>query len=155
MKKTGFILAALLLAAAGFFLWTLLSFTDKQTPASNNAEPQNSAAIAVQYEAKSDSQGGVEIEIRPLNLGSSTWTFDFGINTHSGSLDADILKIVSLTDDRGDTFIPTAWNGPGPGGHHRDGALAFAPITPQPSSITVIVRDVGGVPERKFTWQLK
>lgn len=153
MKKSNLIITILVIAAAGFFLWALLG--SKKEPAStNNAPQQNSAVAAFAYEAKSNSEGGVEVEIQPLDLTSSEWSFSAGLNTHAGSLDDDLTKIATLTDDRGDAVSPLRWEGPPPGGHHRNGTLFFPQITPKPSSITMTIRDVGGVAERKFTWQL-
>ncbi len=156
MKRINLILVPLLIAAAGFFLWVLLGSTKKQAPA-NNVGSQNQAATTTQtqYEAKSDSEGGVEVEVQPLDLGSNTWTFDFSINTHEGNLDMDILKVVSLTDDRGDTFAPLSWDGPPPGGHHRNGIIAFEAPPLRPKAFTVTVSDIGGIAKRTFTWQTR
>ncbi len=155
MKKSNIALIALVALAAGFFLWALLgSRAEPAAPAQNAPQEQAEVAPAAAYEAQSNSDGGIEVEVQPLDLTSSEWSFGVGLTTHEGSLDEDLAKIVSLTDDRGDAVSPLRWEGPSPGGHHRNGTLIFPQISPKPASITVIVRDVGGVSERKFTWQL-
>ena len=49
---------------------------------------------------------------------------------------------------------PMAWEGDPPGGHHRKGVLVFKPLDPMPATITLDVREVGGVADRTFTWNL-
>ena len=153
MKKSNLIITILVIVAAGFFLWALLSSKSGPAPA-NNTQLQNPTVPAHAYEAKSDSEGGVEVAVQPLDLASSEWSFSVGFNTHAGSLDMDLLKIVSLTDDRGDTFTPVQWNGPPPGGHHRNGTLVFPAPSSTPKSITVSIMGIGGIPQRTFSWDL-
>ncbi len=151
MKKSNLIITILVIAAAGFFLWALIGSRKEPAPAAVLPQGNSSASV---YEAKYDSQGTIEVQVQPIDLSSGEWSIGVGLNTHAGSLDEDMTKIVTLTDDRGDTVAPIRWEGPPPGGHHRNGTLVFAQISPKPASITVIVRDVGGISERKFTWQL-
>ncbi len=146
-----------LIVIAGMFFFYALSIP-RGTPREFGGavgQPQQPSVSAAPYESQTNSDSGVEVVAQPLDLGSSTWTFDFGINTHSGSLDVDILKSVVLADNRGDTAAPIAWDGPGPGGHHRSGTLTFNAITPLPDAITLTAKDIGGVATRTFTWQLK
>jgi hypothetical protein len=81
-----------------------------------------------------------------------TWKFQVVFDTHSGSLDDDLLTVASIVDDRGNAYQPTVWEGPGSGGHHREGALTFEAINPVPSYLELKIKDVGGIPERSFRW---
>lgn len=109
------------------------------------------------WETKIDGLPPVTIQATPVEFGKSAsrWKFDVIFTTHSGSLDYDPAKIAFLTDDKGNKYQPTAWEGPGPGGHHREGTLVFNPIWPTPKYIELKIKNVGGVPERSFKWNLE
>lgn len=144
------ILIGLAALAGMFFLYTLS--VPKGTPTEYGGT--NTEQQAPKFQQQTNSEGAVEVVVQPVDLGSSTWTFNFGIDTHTGSLDMDILKAVTLTDDRGDSIAPIAWAGPGPGGHHRNGTLTFPAPSSTPKSITVTVVNVGGIATRTFSWNL-
>lgn len=103
-----------------------------------------------------NSEGAVEVAVSPLNVakGSAAWTFGVALNTHSGSLDEDLAKVSVLKDDSGKTYLPKSWDGAPPGGHHRQGVLAFAAVSPYPRSVTLIIKNIAGVPERSFSFEL-
>jgi hypothetical protein len=65
-----------------------------------------------------------------------------------------MLKAVVLRDDTGKEYAPISWDGAGPGGHHREGKLKFAALTTRPKSLTLVLKDVAGVPERRFKWDV-
>lgn len=106
-------------------------------------------------ETKTDEQGQVTVAVAPLSLESSQWKFDVTFNTHSVELDQDPIQISELYDNTGTVYKPIAWEGAGPGGHHREGILVFQPINPKPASVELKIKDVGGVPDRSFKWNLK
>lgn len=110
-----------------------------------------------QRQAKTDEQGEVSITITPQALGGdvSRWRFDVVFSTHSVSLDQDPVQSTMLVDDKGNEYKPTAWEGAESGDHHREGALVFDAIMPAPRSVKIIIKDVGGVSERFFNWDLK
>ena len=103
---------------------------------------------------KTDDQPPVTINVTPVEFGkdAKTWKFQLVFDTHSSSLDDDLLKMVSLWDNQGNSYQPIAWEGSGPGGHHREGALVFAAINPVPTNIELKIKNVGGIPERLFIW---
>ena len=65
------------------------------------------------------------------------------------------MKVVTLVDDKGIAYLPTRWEGAGPGGHHREGTLVFNAVNPAPTSVHLQIKEVGGIPERMFIWELK
>ena len=150
MSTKNAILIGLAALTGMFFLYALS--VPRGTPTEYSGATSEQPASA--FQQQTNSEGTAEVVAQPLDLGSSTWTFDFGINTHMGSLDMDILKVVTLTDDRGNTIAPVAWNGPGTGGHHRNGTLTFPAPSSTPKTITFTVSNVGGVAARTFSWDL-
>ena len=156
MNTKNAILIGLAVLAGMFFLYTLSVPHGTPTEyggasASSSAGQAQNSGVASAYAQKTGSVGSIEIEVQPLDLGSSTWTFNFGLNTHSGSLDMDMRKVVMLTDGRGDAFTPTAWDGPAAGGHHRNGTLTFAAPSTIPKNFTITVT-LPDNPPQTFLW---
>lgn len=118
---------------------------------------QRSEVAQSNWETKTDDRSPVTIKVTPVEFGkdAKTWKFQIVLDTHSGSLDQDPTKVISLSDDKGNIYQPIAWEGPGPGGHHREGVLQFTSLSPAPPAITLKIRDVGGVTERNFIWEIK
>lgn len=147
-----------ILLVAVFFVYFMV-FTGRGEIAKNEEQSreQTSEAEQKQWETKSDEQVPVAITITPLEFGkdATRWRFMVVFDTHSGSLDQDPMSVVSLADDRGNAYTPTVWEGPGPGGHHREGVLVFDAISPAPAYVELKIKDVGGVPERIFKWNVQ
>ena len=125
-------------------------------PVSNST--QNDSDIlnnSQKWESKIDDKASVVVTVIPsdLSMESREWKFDVAMNTHSVELDQDIIQVAMLVEDFGKEYKPLRWEGAPAGGHHREGILIFAPITPYPQHLTLIVNDVGGV-QRSFTWTL-
>ena len=147
-----FILPVALIAT--FFFYIGLSRDQKLEPRNDKETAQQPLE---QWQTKTDEQLPVTITVTPIEFGKDAkiWKFDVTFTTHSGSLDDDPVKIASLIDNKGDTYQPTLWDGPGPGGHHREGILVFDAINPTPAYIELKIKNVGGVPERLFKWDIK
>jgi hypothetical protein len=84
------------------------------------------------------------------------------MNTHAVDLDGyDLRQLAVLRTDKGQEVQPTGWDAP-KGGHHRQGTLTFPVKTADGSpligsstrSLELVIRDVAGVPERTFLWNL-
>lgn len=106
-------------------------------------------------EPQSNNDGPVTVIVVPRKSASAgTWEFEITLETHSVELNEDLMKTSVLIADN-KNYEPLAWDGDPPGGHHRNGILQFAPISPQPESIALKIRSIGGVEERNFIWQLK
>lgn len=110
-----------------------------------------------QWETKTDEQPPVIVRVTPIELGKNVqvWKFDIAFDTHAGSLDEDPIQIATLIDDKGNIYKPTGWEGPGQGGHHREGILAFSAVNPIPQSVELKIKDVGGISERSFKWKIQ
>ena len=110
--------------------------------------------------SKTDSQGAVIVDIKPLNLDQpgDTLLFDVSMNTHSVDLSMDLVQLSTLTTDTGITVSANKWDGPR-GGHHVEGQLSFPDtldgknLLDGANSITITIKDVDAV-ARTFTWQL-
>ena len=132
--------------------------SDRQTPQPiRELQTEQQNVPQGPWETKTDDQPPVTVTVTPLELGkdAQAWKFDIVLDTHTGSLDNDLLTAAVLIDDSGAAYQSTAWEGPGPGGHHREGVLVFDAINPAPEQVTRKIKDVGGVPERTFTWNIE
>jgi len=99
---------------------------------------------------------GVTIKVTPKAIGASDtrWEFSVVLDTHSADLNDDLVQGASLTTDDGRTLKPSGWTGAAPGGHHREGVLAFDVPTPRPASIELRIVRPGESAARTFRWQL-
>ena len=120
-----------------------------------SASPSNDSAT------RADQQGAIIVEITPLNLDSSTDTFEFDVvlTTHSIDLSMDLATLSTLATDTGLSVESTLWDAP-LGGHHVAGKLIF-PATKDGKSIlegasklTLTITNVDA-PSRVFEWELK
>lgn len=64
------------------------------------------------------------------------------------------MKSAILLDSAGAQYIPIAWEGTGPGGHHREGVLRFQFLTSSPKQIELQIERPGESAPRSFRWQL-
>lgn len=104
----------------------------------------------------SDDQPPVTLRVTPIEIGASfqKWKFRVVFDTHSGSLDHDVFKVIAFVDDNGRELSPQTWEGPGPGGHHREGVVVFDIPDPVPKKARLIIKGVGDIPQRDFAWDL-
>ncbi|MDO8561697.1 MAG: hypothetical protein Q7S05_02620 [bacterium] len=148
-----------LLVIGGAIVVALLIVFSNNEPVpvtSNTAAPVEERSAAAGYESQTDSQGIVSVTVTPLQLGAvaSGWKFNVVLDTHSGSLDQDMLTSAVLVDDSDNVYRPTNWDGAPPGGHHREGVLSFMPNISVPKKVQLKILNIE-VPERNFTWELK
>jgi hypothetical protein len=100
--------------------------------------------------------GGVMAKVTFLNpKGADDARFQVVLDTHSVNLDTyDLKSIAVLRDDTGKIYVPTAIENKG-GGHHREAVVTFAKLAPGTKRIELIIRDVAGIKERTFVWNLE
>jgi hypothetical protein len=113
-------------------------------------------ASAAALESQTNSDGGVWVTVTPKPMGSSGiyWEFQVAMNTHTKPLDTDLSQAAVLTDDGGGRYTPVSWQGDPPGGHHRKGYLLFPLPQGKPKAVELTIKDLGGVGERVFRWEL-
>lgn len=90
----------------------------------------------------------IAVAVTPQTFQSGRLVFDVILDTHSGSLDAD-LESSTLTVD-GSSTGPATWSGAAPGGHHREGTLTYDVVgSPAQFTLTII-----GLPTPiEMTWR--
>ena len=114
-------------------------------------------ALAAGLGAQHSSADGVTVTVTPQNISreAKSWEFKIVLETHSTDLSDDLTKSAALIDERVIRYVPTGWEGAGPGGHHRTGVLRFKPISPQPQAMELRITRTGEAVPRSFKWQLK
>ncbi len=100
--------------------------------------------------------GGVTAKVTFLSSTSADDPrFQVVLDTHSVNLDTyDIKTVAVLRDDTGKSYVPKAIENKG-GGHHRESVVTFPKLSPGAKRIELIIKDVAGVKERTFTWNLE
>jgi hypothetical protein len=106
--------------------------------------------------ARTNSGGGVTVKATYLNPeGPEGPRFQVVLDTHSVDLDAiDIKNISVLRDEGGKSYQPTQVENKG-GGHHREVTLAFPKSAIGAKRLELVLKDIAGVKERSFRWELK
>ncbi|MFN8467882.1 MAG: hypothetical protein U0X20_20145 [Caldilineaceae bacterium] len=107
--------------------------------------------------------GGVTITVVPQNLSdpaASTLDFHVKVDTHTVALDQNLGSLSVLRASSGAWAPAVQWNGP-TGGHHVEGTLSFprtdragTALAVPGSTLTLSIRDFGGIADRSFTWNL-
>lgn len=138
MKNPKYIALALAIIIAGL---VIVNFSPKQKD--NPVQEDSSTKLT----AQSSDIGDVIVEVTPLSASE----FKVSLETHSVELDNDMVRDISLIDSSGQTHRPISWDGSPPGGHHRQGIIKFGQ-SPTSGSISLEVRNIGGIPERRFSW---
>ena len=113
-------------------------------------------AAAAELGTQKNTDRGVTVEATPQNPAADgkSWNFKIVFDTHSQELSDDVLKSAILLDGTGGRYVPVAWEGAGPGGHHREGVLRFQPLSSSPKQIELQIRRPGESAPRSFRWQL-
>jgi hypothetical protein len=111
-------------------------------------------ANAAEMATQTSSQGGVKItvESRGFPRDARTWDFAITLETHTQTLDDDLVHASALFAD-GKPYRPLGWDGSPPGGHHRKGVLRFEAVTPLPKAVELQIRRAGEASPRIFRWQ--
>jgi hypothetical protein len=86
---------------------------------------------------------------------AAVWEFAVVLDTHTQSLDDDLLKNAVLLDAAGLAHASIAWEGAAPGGHHREGVLRFKALSPFPEVFKLRISRPGEPRPRTFRWALK
>ena len=146
MKKS--ITISLIAVAAVSLLALSCGSSDQSSAVSSNG--------AGQLQAQTNEDGSVSIAVTPGGIPSaSSWNFKLALDTHMGELNNDLTKLGVMVVD-GKEYKPVAWNVQDRGmmGHHVRGTLEFKAASAKPAKITLKIRNIGGINERSFVWNL-
>lgn len=153
MRYSKIVIGIFLIVAVGVFV--AFKSTAENSPPALSVTPTAPIQKSLETKVSEETEGGVTIEVTLQNSSSKDrWIFDVAMNTHSVELNEDLVSESVLIADGKDEYKPVSWEGAPSGGHHRSGMLTFAPITPSPKSIELKIRNIGGIPERSFVWNL-
>jgi hypothetical protein len=102
------------------------------------------------------SGGGVAAKVTYLNPKSNDDPrFQVVLDTHSVALDGyDLKTITVLRDDTGKSYLPTEVESKG-SGHHREVTVIFPKVAGEAKRLEVVIKDVAGMKERTFRWDLE
>lgn len=139
------------LTFASWLSWVVLAAGTVSATAPMPA-PAQARALATQ----TTSERGVTIQVTPKSLGTGDgrWEFSIVLDTHSADLSDDLPQSASLTTGDGRSFKPVRWTGSPPGGHHRQGVLAFEVPAPPPAALELKIVRAGESAPRTFRWKL-
>lgn len=153
MKNFGIIMVLILITLTGLWVWAVVG--PNQTPQERMQQKLLSEGKQSNdsFTKQSNDQGEVSIEATPVVLEPGKEAkFNVVFNTHSVELDYDLLKLSSLSDDKGNKLAPISWSG-GSGGHHLNGELVFPSISAKAKSAQLIIANISGF-DRSFIWNL-
>jgi hypothetical protein len=94
--------------------------------------------------------GGVEVALQPLRIDASGAVLEVVLDTHVTELDMD-LTAGAVLDVGGQPWPTLAWEGDGPGGHHREGRLRFDAAGPAAGTVTLRLRGFEAPVEATWT----
>ncbi len=99
--------------------------------------------------------GGVVVILTRLPITGEGMRIRIEMTTHMRDLDVyRFEEIARLRDATGKELPPLAVERVMGGGHHRSAVLRFPTLGREVSAVEVVVRDVAGIPERVFRWDL-
>lgn len=115
----------------------------------------DSAQAETSPAAQTSSQAGVKVSVEPRGFPADARTWDFAVTleTHTEVLGDDLVRTSTLLAD-GKPYLPMAWRGDPPGGHHRKGVLRFYAVVPRPHTVELQIHRRGEAQPRVFRWQL-
>jgi hypothetical protein len=149
MKKVLVISTLMLLGV----ILTACSGAASPTPEAVSGNTTSSAVDLTQTKE----EAAVTVKVTPLNLNDSAATaldFKITLDTHSVDLGYDLTAIATLSSDAGEEVKPVKWDGPGGGGHHKEGVLSFPAVKNRGQALTLVLRGIADVPERAFVWSV-
>jgi YHS domain-containing protein len=112
-------------------------------------------AKAIAFDIQTSDENLVRVDVKPVDLGAGKpAVFEIRLNTHSVSLNYDMVKASTLQDSEGKTYKAVEWKGSPLGGHHRRGTLEFPKLEGNPQSVKLLIRGIAGVSERSFEWKI-
>ncbi len=156
MAKINKILLLVLAIIVLYFIinWSQVKINQK-TNQSNFSQNSTANPQKDKFASQKNEGGNVTVAVYPeiLEIGQKP-KFKLEFSTHSVDLSFDIAKQSYLLDNKGYRLDGSTWSGTPPGGHHRSGTLTFINPLAETKYVELIIKDVAGVSERKFKWNL-
>jgi hypothetical protein len=109
------------------------------------------AAQAAAVATQTTVERGVTVKVTPKTFSGAVWEFAVVLDTHAEDLKDDLQKTAVLVVD-GREVQPVAWQGPGAGGHHREGTLTFAAPAGATGTVELRIKRAGEATSRVFRW---
>lgn len=94
--------------------------------------------------------GAIDVKIEPVRIDADGAVFDVTLDTHSEDLSMDPAAGARL-DVGGTPWEVGGWTGDGPGGHHREGELAFRAAGPAEGTATLVLSGFPGPVEASWS----
>ena len=115
-----------------------------------------SSAAELGHAPQVSNERKIKVTATPQNLQkeAKTWDFEVALETHTQDLGDDLSKS-SVLIAAGKQYLPLAWEGAPPGGHHRKGLLRFKSIESHTGVVELQIRLSGDASPRSFKWLLK
>lgn len=154
MKYQKVIVFNLGLIVIGAALYYVISNRSNLFNKSTNDANQVSERTTLQTQILTDGTVTYKVTPKDLTVSATTWDFEISLDTHTGSLDQDLVAIVRLVDDKGNEYKSSQWEGDPPGGHHREGTLEFSPITPRPTFVELNIQTTGSTEKTSLRWNI-
>lgn len=128
-------------------------------PAAGTPPPRVAAPLTQTNEA-----GNVTVKVTWTNPGATGEgpRFEVALDTHSVNLDEYRLEDLAVLRAGGREVKPESWSDSGGSGHHRGGVLRFPAqvdgrpvVGPDAASVELVIRNIAGVAERVFQWEVR
>ncbi|WP_141104125.1 hypothetical protein [Noviherbaspirillum denitrificans] len=114
-----------------------------------------SAVLTAQpLKPQTSDKDAVKVKATPVKVTGEIWEIEVVFDTHSQELSDDLLNAAVLVAPDGTAVKPTAWNGDGPSGHHRKGALRFKALNPPPDVLELRIARPNESRPRTFRWPM-
>ena len=112
--------------------------------------------IAAAGLTRSHSGGSVTVKVAYINpQATDDVRFQVVLDTHSVNLDGyDLKHLTLLRDETGKTYEVAKTENKG-SGHHREITVAFSKPSPEVKGLELVIKDIAGVKERTFRWNLE
>src|SRR3989344_2543496 len=103
MKYQKVIIFSLAFIIIGAALYYVIS---NRTSSPNTQQANDSKQTETALSTQTLVDGTVTYIVTPKNFtpSSTTWDFDIGLDTHTGSLDQDLITLVRMVDDKGNEY---------------------------------------------------
>ena len=108
------------------------------TPATPATAPPTAPPTAPALPERSVEVAGVTVAATPERIDTTGAVLLLTLDTHTTPLEKNLPGAAHLSVG-GTDWPASSWNGPGPGGHHREGTLEFSPGGPATGAVRLVL----------------